>query len=265
MPPPEPAIVDLHFTVFGTRPGPPLVLLHGLASSGADWELQVPAFTAIARVIAPDLRGHGHSPMGLGRPSVAAMAADVAALLARLGEPPAHVVGLSLGGCVAQMLALGHPERVRSLVLVNTFGRLPVAGAGGLRRFAQRGWLLLTAPMPAVAAHVAQGLFPRPEQAPARAVAVARLGTMPRRAYLTALRAIAGFNSLSSGRLAGLRCPVLVVCGDRDQTVPRRAVDALCAALPTAELAVVADSGHATPIDQPEAFNRLVLDFVQRH
>src|SRR5260370_32608480 len=104
--------------------GPTLVLLHGLGSSSADWALQIPAFAERYRVIAVDLRGHGRSQDGARRYTVAQMAEDVTALLARLGEPPAHVVGLSLGGCTAQILAARHPDCVLSLVLCNTFARL---------------------------------------------------------------------------------------------------------------------------------------------
>src|SRR5579859_4812705 len=90
--------VDIHYESTGT--GPAVLLLHGLGSSGRDWEYQIPSLTGY-RVIAPDLRGHGRSSKPGGRYSIAGFAADMAGLLRALGARPAHVVGLSLGGAVA--------------------------------------------------------------------------------------------------------------------------------------------------------------------
>jgi pimeloyl-ACP methyl ester carboxylesterase len=238
-----------------------ILLLHGLGSSSADWELQILALSEHHRVLTVDLPGHGRSPRPRGAWTVEDMAAQVAALLAALDEPPANVVGLSLGGCVALALALDHPEYVRSLVLANTFARLRPAGLRGAGRMAARLGLLLTAPMPRVAAYVARGLFPRPEQQPLYDEAVARLGRNPRGSYLAAIRAIGRFNA--SHRLAAIRCPTLVVVGDRDQTVPRAAALALHRGIPGAEFRLITDSGHATPYDQAAAFNEAVLSFLQ--
>jgi len=99
----------------------PLVLLHGLGSSADDWLLQLPAFAPHYLCVPLDLRGHGSSDKPPGRYSVALFAADVAALLDRLKLGPAHILGLSLGGLVAQQLAMDHAAIVRSLVLINTF------------------------------------------------------------------------------------------------------------------------------------------------
>jgi 3-oxoadipate enol-lactonase len=238
---------------------PSVVLLHGLGSSAADWFFQVPAFAARHRVLAPDLPGHGRSTAD--RPlSVEDMAAAVAALLERLGEPAAHVVGLSLGGCVALTLAAREPERVRSLVLVNAFARLRPAGPRGAARLLARLGLLAVAPMPVVAAQVARGLFPRPDQRALYERAVASLAANPRRRYLAALGAAAAFDGRAA--LASIHRPTLIVAGERDATVPRAAAERLARGIAGARLVVVPDSGHATPADQPEVFNRVVLDFL---
>jgi 3-oxoadipate enol-lactonase len=252
---------SLHHACHGA--GDPLLLLHGLGSSSADWQLQVSVFARRYRVLTVDLPGHGRSPRPAGPLTVAAMAEAVAALLAERAEPPAHVVGLSLGGCVALALALQHPARVRTLTLVNTFARLRPAGLRGARRMAARLGLLLAAPMPTMAAYVARGLFPRPEQRPLYEEAAARLARNPRGAYLAAIGAIARFDVLP--RLGALRCPTLILAGDRDQTVPLAAAHALQAAIPGARLRLIADSGHATPYDQPQAFNAAVLAFLAEH
>lgn len=250
----------MYYAVAGdSRPAAaPVLFLHGLGSSAGDWALQVPAFAARRRVITVDLRGHGRSRYP-GRLTIPDMADDVARLLRQLGGP-AHVVGLSMGGCVAVALGILRPEAVRSLTLVNTFARYQ-APAGGAGRVAKRLWLLLTAPMPRVAAFIAEGLFPKPEQRPLVAAAIASLGQNPKRTYWEAILAIRRFDARAG--LGTIRCPVLVVLGDRDQTVPRAAGEALAAGLRGAQTWVAADSGHATPMDQPEAFNARVLEFIE--
>jgi 3-oxoadipate enol-lactonase len=255
--PPSPS---LYYETCGTGPAT-VLLLHGLGSSSADWELQLPRFAERYRVITLDLRGHGRSPRPRGRLTVEGMAADVAALLEQLAVPPVHVVGLSLGGCVALALALDQPARVRSLTLVNTFARLRPAGLRGAGRLAARLGLLVTAPMPAVAAYVAHGLFPRPEQQPLYDEAVTRLARNTRGSYLAAIGAIGRFDV--TRRLGAIRCPALIIAGDRDQTVPRAVAQALHRGLPRAQFRLIADSGHATPYDQAEVFNKVVLGFLQ--
>ncbi len=243
--------------------GPPVVLLHGLGSSSADWPEQHTVLEARYRVVAVDLPGHGGSPLPSGPLTIESMARDVAALLARLDAEPAHVLGLSLGACVALRLALAAPGRVRSLTLVNPFARVQPAGPGDLARLALRMILLGTAPMDTVAAHVARRLFPWPEQRALYESAVASLAATPRRAYFAAMRALARFDA--RGQVAAIRQPTLIVAGDRDTSVPLAAKVALAAAIPRANLLVVPASGHATPHDQPETFNRALLEFLAGH
>jgi pimeloyl-ACP methyl ester carboxylesterase len=249
----------LHHTRYGAT-GPAVVLLHGLGSSSADWPEQRAALGTGYRLIAVDLPGHGASPLPAGPLTIERMAADVAALLERLGEAPAHVVGLSLGACVALRLALCAPARVRSLTLVNPFARVQLGGPGDLARLGLRLALLGTAPMSRVAAHVARRLFPWPEQQELYASAVASLAATPRAAYFASMRALARFDA--RGQLCAIRQPTLVVTGDRDTSVPLAAKLALAAAIPRARLLVVPGSGHATPHDQPQVFNRAVLEFL---
>jgi pimeloyl-ACP methyl ester carboxylesterase len=243
-----------------------VVLLHGLGSSSADWKWQVPVLAERYPVLAVDLRAHGRSAPsaapGFPSMSVETMAGEVGALLARLGEPAAHVVGLSLGGCVALALALAEPARVRSLVLVNAFARLRPAGWRGAWRMLERMILLAVAPMPVIAARIAGSLFPGPEQGELRRAAIASLARNDKRAYFAAVRALARFDVRA--RLEAIGCPTLVVVGQRDRTVPRASAELLRRRIPSAHLRVIPDSGHATPYDQPQVFNDLVLDFLAR-
>ncbi|MBI3637623.1 MAG: alpha/beta fold hydrolase [Candidatus Rokubacteria bacterium] len=244
----------------GPTTGVPVLLLHGLGSSAGDWERQIPALLTRYAVLAVDLRGHGRSPRAAGAFTVEALADDVARTLGAEGVPAVHAVGLSLGACVALALALRHPARVRSLTLVNGFARFASAGPGAALRLAVRLVLLAAAPMSVVGAHVARGLFPRPEQAADRALAATRLARTPRGVYLAALAALARWDARD--RLGDVRCPTLVVVGDRDTTVPRRAAAELVAAIPTARLVVLPDAGHIAVWDAAEAFNRALLAFL---
>ena len=252
--------VDLWVERHGHADGAPIVLLHGLGSSSADWTLQLPALAAHHRVLAVDLRGHGRSRPARGLLTIDRLARDVVDALDALGEDTMHVVGLSLGGCVGLALASREPARVRSLTVVNAFAKLKPAGARGAMRTVKRFGLMCAAPMTVAVSGVARGLFPRPDQRDAYLAAVRSLSATPRRTYLNLMLALAAFDVRP--RLAAIRCPTLVVAGDRDRTVPRAAAEALARDIPNARLVVIPDSGHATPYDQSDAFSRTVLEFV---
>lgn len=246
----------------GSPDGAPILFLHGLGSSSSDWAPVLPAFEVRHRVILADLPGHGKSGVGASL-SVDTMAGEIAALLESLHERPAHVVGLSLGGCVALARALRSPGRVRSLTLVNAFARLRPADARGALRMLTRATLLAVAPMNVVAAHVARGLFPHAHQREYYLRAVASLSRTPRRVYRASARALLGFDVID--RLGAITHPTLVIAGAGDRTVPLAAKEALARGIPGARLVVVPDSGHATPFDAALAFTDAVLDFVAAH
>jgi 3-oxoadipate enol-lactonase len=256
------SVSGLHYTLRGCS-APAVVLLHGLGSSSADWPEQHAVLEARYRVVAVDLPGHGRSALPERALTVESMARDVAGLLTRLGEGPAHILGLSLGACVALRLALAAPERVRSLTLVNPFARVQPGGIGDVARLTLRMFLLGTAPMSAVAAHVARRLFPWPEQRALYEGAVASLAQTSRRAYFAAMRALARFDA--RGQVAAIRHPTLIVAGDRDTSVPLAAKLALADAIPRARMLIVPGSGHATPHDRPEIFNRALLEFLAKN
>lgn len=247
----------IYYAVAGPAGAPVVLLLHGLGSCADDWAPQIAALAPRYRVLAVDLPGHHRSARPRGAPSVARMAADVEALLDRLAIPRAHVVGLSLGGCVALALALHAPARVRSLVLINSFAHLRSRGLRGVVRGVGRAVLAAVAPMSTVAAYVAREAFPHAEQASLRKAAAARLAANPRRHYLGCLGALARFDVRT--RLREIRCPTLVIAGTLDATVPMAAKELLAHAIPGARMELVRESGHVTPIDQAEALNALLL------
>jgi pimeloyl-ACP methyl ester carboxylesterase len=249
--------ITMHYEEAGQ--GEPLLLLHGLGSSCDDWELQIPVFAQQYRVIAPDARGHGQSEKPPSPYSVPLMAADVLGLLDALGVASAHVVGLSMGGMIAFQMAVDCPERVRSLVIVNSAPALVPRSLSEWLRVRQR-LLLARLFSPARSGEfISRRLFPKPEQAAARVQLVERWARNDPQAYRASMRALVGWSVLD--RVGAIRCPALVISGDRDYT-PAEAKRAYTDLIPGARLVVFEDSGHATPIDQAEKFNEMVLEFL---
>lgn len=226
--------------------GEPLLLVHGLGSSGADWAFQVAALEADFRIIVPDLPGCGRS-----RPTanyaIGALAARLWALLDALGEPTVRLVGYSLGGAIALEMALARPGAVPALVLINSLA--------SYRPGDPRKWLearLTTAlvrglGLRAAGALVGRRLFPRPAQAAMRARVAEVFGTASLPVYLAMARALERWSAL--GRLGGLAdtTRTLVVAAEHDYT-PLPEKHALAAAL-GGELRVVRGSRHGTPYD----------------
>ncbi|MEJ2013872.1 MAG: alpha/beta fold hydrolase [Anaerolineales bacterium] len=240
-------------------PGPAVLLLHGLGSCAEDWALQVAALAGRRGVIMLDLPGHGRSGRLPGWPTISGYAACALAPLDALQLERVDVVGLSLGGLVALQIGLDHPERVRSLTLVNSFARMRVPPTG-IPRMLVRLILLAAAPMHALGEWVAAGIFPHPDQAQLRRMAAERLAANSRRSYLQAALAVARFDLHE--RLHELQLPVHVIAGEADNTVSLRAKRELARRIEGARLTIIPGSGHVSPVDAPGAFNQALLDFL---
>lgn len=250
--------VSIHYEVTGT--GDPVLLLHGLGSSTADWAAQVPVLARHYRTLTLDVRGHGASGKPAGPYRIADFAADAASALAAAGvTEPAHMVGISMGGMVALELAAEAPELVRSLVILNSGPEVRASSLTQNLQIMQRRLFSRLLSQRATGRRIARRLFPAPAQASLRAGMELRWAANDKRAYCAALEAILAWSV--ANRLSEIRQPTLVISGDRDYT----SVDAKRAwasRMPNARVAVLADSGHASSIDQPDAFNRLVLEFL---
>ncbi len=239
--------------------GPPLLFVHGLGSSTRDWEYQVPEFSKRYRCITYDARGHGETEKAAGPYSLAQFGADAAGLLRELDCGPVHVVGVSMGGMIAFQLAVDAPGLVRSLVICNAGPELLLPRIQDKLMLAVRLFVIRVQGMDAVGRKLAQEMFPRPDQAELRQKVAARWAENDRRCYLDSIRALVGWSV--ADRLDRVACPVLVVRGEGDDT-PMDVTDAHLARMPDARRMVIADSLHATPADQAERFNRIVLDFL---
>ena len=236
-----------------------VTFLHGLGSCCKDWILQLPSVDVDFVVLTVDLPGHGGSTLRGIWPRISNFADDVADLVRTLGLGPTHVVGLSLGGLVAQELALDHPDLVSSLVLVNTFPKLHLWKMRGFRAH-RRLPILLRGDMDALGGWLAGELFPGDEMEEVRELTKTRIKSNARSAYVRNLLAVMRFDVRK--RLRDITAPTLVVSGDRDSMVPRELKESLVFGIPNAKIEIVNDSGHATPIDSPEIFNRVLLNFL---
>lgn len=242
--------------------GAPVLLLHGLGSSLLDWQPQIEHLARTCRVYALDLRGHGQSEPLRAPTSMAALAADVAEFIKRMGIGPCILVGVSMGGMLTFQLLAEQPHLVRAAVLINTAPSFPL-GSWRIRgqillRLALVRWLGLER----FGRVLAGRLFPKPEQQALRALLAQRIAANDRCSYLHAMRAIPGWSALAAVR--ELQTPLLVVAGDRDYT-PLAYKQSYVEQLGNAELVVIEDSGHATPLDQPERLNQLLTDFISQH
>jgi pimeloyl-ACP methyl ester carboxylesterase len=239
--------------------GPPVLLLHGLGVDRRSWRLQRAALVGAYRVVSVDLRGHGDSSRVAESYAIPQLAADVAALIEALALPATHVVGLSLGGMVALQLAIDRPELVRSLVIINSGPSVRPRTLREAAQLAARLVLTWTLGPAGLARPIARRLFPAAGQEPLRRELEAQIAAQPRRSYRLLTHAI--FTWSVEDRLGRIRCPVLVVCGDRDYTPVERKQEYV-RRLRDARLVVIEDSGHATPLDQPEKLNDVLLQFL---
>jgi len=240
---------------------PAVLLLHGLGADGGSWALQLPALEAAGfRPLAPDTPGFGASPYDRQGWTVRRVAAGMARLLEELGTGPAHVVGLSMGGVIAQQLALDFPPAVRKLVLVSTFAALRPETLDGWWYFLRRATAVLLGGNRAQAPLVAERVFPGVGNEILRRMLIESIAKADPRAYKAAMRSLGLFDSRK--RLGRLRVPALVISGEQDTTVSPVRQRQLVQAIPGARQACLPAAGHAVPVDQPEAFNRLLLDFL---
>ncbi|MEP7358447.1 MAG: alpha/beta hydrolase [Anaerolineales bacterium] len=251
--------VHLYYELHGE--GQPLVLIHGLGSSTHDWDAQVAEFSRRYQVITFDLRGHGQSDKPDGPYTISMYAADLAGLLQSLGSGPAHVVGISLGGAVAFQFAVDYPARVKTLTIVNS---APTMGdqAAAQQEVERRVGIVQQMGMRAMGQALSPNLFPKPEHAAIREAFVERWAANDPRAYVEATRSMLGWDVVKD--LGSIGCPTLVIAAEADYS-PVAVKEWYVKLMPNAELVVIADAHHATPIELPQPFNQALAKFLAAH
>jgi len=251
-----------------TGSGPHLTLLHSVGLSTREgWRNQIAPLAEHFTVLTFDFRGLGQSGRGDAPLGVATFADDLEVLLAALGIARTAVMGISLGGFVAQAFALKRPDLVSALVLVSTTSRI---FAGNAERRAERNRRIRDTGMAAAAAHQIESHFP-PEFAAANADVCAwyerhYLANDPE-SYIAIMDDLGRFDV--TARLPEIRCPTLIVAGDQDATsvagrAPLDSARILHVGIPGSELAVIPGANHYPQIDHTEAFNDRVIGFLRQ-
>ncbi len=236
---------------------PPILFLHGLGGDRRMWNDQVPVFSGQYPTLVVDLRGHGRSTRPAADFTVADMARDVLRLTRTVGIERAHVVGLSMGGVVAQQLALEFPPVIASLVLCDTFSAIPAELAPMARETLA---FIETHDMSEVARTRISLAFSDHADPAMREYWIEQVAKNDKETYLRAARATFAFSS--QGRLSALRVPALVVVGEEDRVTPPPLAHELAQQIAGAKLATIPRAGHISNAENPEAFNRRLAEFL---
>jgi len=243
--------------------GAPVVLVHGFPLDHAMWDHQIEALARSYRVIAPDLRGFGRSGVTEGKVTMEQFADDLAGLLDALGvDEPVVLCGLSMGGYVAWQFWRRYAPRLRGLVLCDTRAAADAPDAARARReTADR--VLREGPAP-----LADAMLPKllPESSrkenPHVADALRRaILAADRRAVAAALRGMAERPDVT-GWLGQIGCPTLVLVGRLDRISTPDEMRAIAGALPDARFVPIAEAGHVSPVENPDAVNAAMLEFL---
>jgi 3-oxoadipate enol-lactonase len=251
----------LYYEVHGE--GEPLLCVMGLSADTLAWMLQVPAFSAGYRTIVFDNRDAGRSSMADGPYEIADMARDALALADALELDSFHLLGVSMGGAIAQEIALAAPERVRTLTLAVTF---PAGGAWARKLsevWAERVQRISRE------AHVDELMllnfseeFFENEQGAAwvRGMMLQNPHPQPPEAFIRQLEACGRHDARE--RLKTLNVPTHVIGGEYDILVPVWKSREIAELIPGAQLTVVPASPHGANLERAEEFNSTVLDFI---
>ncbi|MEA2425099.1 MAG: 3-oxoadipate enol-lactonase [Thermoleophilaceae bacterium] len=255
---------ELNYTERGD--GPPLVLIHGLAGDQSAWLPQLDAWSDRYRVIAFDNRGAGQSTQVDEPISTLDMAHDTLALMDQLGVEEACIVGRSMGGAIAQHIALLAPERVRALVLCASFARLDPIGFRVLTNMREvlewrDSW----------ADHARHSLpnFVSPAFYNANPETVERLEgliggeTRLPACYIAQNHACLEHDTLDD--LSKITCPVLITAGGKDPICSLTATGWMAERLPQAETQIFEESSHFFLVEESERFMKIVSAWLEKN
>jgi len=252
----------LHWEVWGAPAGEPLLLVHGLGADHRGWLLQRRALGARYRCIVFDNRGVGSSDKPVGPYDLEVMAGDALRVLAAAGFSSAHVLGVSMGGILAQILGVRAPEHVRSLTLACTACRhLP------WRRELLAEWIE-TAERDGMGAFVRENMRWLMGQRslrrvwPLATILAPLVANVPPHGFAAQARAILAMDDDVADELKAIRVPTLVTVGSQDILTPRGDSLELAERIPGADLVVIRGGAHMVQAEHAGTFNRVVLDHL---
>lgn len=230
---------------------PPLLLIHGAGGQHAHWPPSIRRLGAV-QTFAPDLPGHGKS-VGGGYDTIAAYARHLLTLMDALDVPRFIAMGHSMGGGIAQQLALDAPDRVAGLVLLATGMTLPVSD------------LILDNVLvdpDSVIDFVIKYAYSLEAEEDLRQLGRRAMKSVPPAVLAADYRACSAFDV--QGRLGSLTCPALIIGAEADKMTPPALQQALAEALPDAEYVLLEGSGHMIPVEYPGAVAYITSDWLDR-
>ena len=275
--------IDLYYEIHGS--GEPLLLIEGLGYSAWMWYKQIPVFSRKYQVILFDNRGAGNTDKPDSEYSIEIMADDASGLLRTLGIGQAHVLGISLGGFIAQELALRHPDLVKSLSLVSTnsgpgkramrnsqhmngifklWGILPGTFEMGGKASVPLGFEYGITKEDRIRYGLSLAFTPEYyRQNPEEIDRIVRWRLEnPQPGYAWTRQLMAGMNFDSSGRAENIHAPTLVLNGTEDRIVTPESARELAQSIPGSRYIEIEGSGHLLFIERSDEFNETVISFL---
>ena len=249
---------SIWYSVDGRADAPPLLLIHSLATTHELWARQMAAFTAFARVIRYDMRGHGKSTSPAGEITIEQLGRDALAVLDAAGVSRADVAGVSIGGLTTLWLGEHAPARVRRLVLANTGARLGTSDGWSARMRAVREGGMEVAADVAIPRWFTDGF--RENHADVVAAYRAMVLSCPLESYLGACAALRDADLRSDAHR--IAAPTLVIAGSEDQSTPPADSEWMRDNLPDAHLEML-EAAHLSNVERPVEFTQLVRGFLK--
>ena len=251
--------VDLNVRQWGQ--GEPLVLIHGLGANASLWVHQVRPFAERYRVIALDLRGFGRSskPPNAEDYSIELMTDDVIGVCRELDLPAVHFLGVSMGGFIAQTIALKAPDLVRSVMLCHTGFELGIPEDVMTERLEA----LKKDSMDKYAGLVASQALAQPADPFVEEWLREMIADNELEPYVHVLAGALAVFDLTD-RVHEIRCPTIVVSGSEDRVIPPEKGQALSERIEGSEYHLIDGVGHIGYAEKPEAFNRVISGFLSR-
>ena len=252
--------MDINYLIEGE--GPWLTMSHSLACNLHMWDEEAKRLSKRFKVLRYDTRGHGGSGAPAGAYTLEQLADDLEGLLQALGVKSTHFVGLSMGGMIGQTYALKYPGRFKSLALCDTSSRYPADAASV---WAARIKTVEAQGMESVVAPTLERWFTAPFRKARPEVVekvAAMIRTTPAPGYIGCSHAIPKLNL--TARLHEIRCPALVIVGKDDPGTPVAMAEEIHQALPGSKLVIIPSAAHLSNLEQPEAFNQALSEFLEK-
>ena len=258
----------LHFHVHRVGSGTPLVMIMGLGAPGEKWKHNYQLLSRYFTCIVPDNRGAGQSD----KPETESyttdeMSEDILGIMDALGIDKAHVMGVSMGGAIAQLVALKQPDRVKSLILTSTFASVSPAFAKALTLLKDLKEEIDPAALKQLNLCMTYGQYTQlhhPEKIAMSAQEDAAY-PYPMPAYAYRAQCNACLSHDTSARLGELKMPVLIASGAKDLFMNMEKTMELVHGIPHAEFYLSPEGGHVHQWEYPEPYDSVVLGFLLKH